>query len=223
MEDEFIVVVKTEELFGGSLGYFEGVRSDQGILDKIIDRFDKHKRVGLRRDFEEDSGYKQPISYVIIECEGDIFVNKRLENGGEKRLHSFVSLGFGGHMNPLGVSFEDELIVNTLVELEEELRLGVDGELELEFLGIVNDDSKEVSKSHLGFGYVLSLDDRYGVSVKEIDKLEGFWLDLDDIEEEYYDELEGWGRLFLEEFKKRGLYPEEDQFQKHIITYREDK
>jgi predicted NUDIX family phosphoesterase len=111
--------------------------------------------------------YKQIIPYVIIRCSDDYFVLERTAKQTESRLHHKVSLGIGGHINP----------GHTILEgLEKELaeEVDVDTDFKLDFAGILNDDSTEVGRVHLGAVYLLEATTR-DVRVRETEKMTGQW------------------------------------------------
>ena len=112
--------------------------------------------------------YRQIIPYVIIRCEDDVFVLERTSKQTESRLHHQVSLGIGGHINP----------GHTVLEgLEKELaeEVDVDTDFTLDFAGILNDDSTEVGRVHLGAVYILHAATR-DVRVRETEKMTGEWM-----------------------------------------------
>jgi predicted NUDIX family phosphoesterase len=123
----------------------------------------------LDRDVAEVSPqYKQIIPYVIVRCGEDYFVLQRTSKQTESRLHHKVSLGIGGHINP----------GHTLLEgLEKELaeEVDVDTDFKLDFAGILNDDSTEVGRVHLGAVYLLEAATR-DVRVRETEKMTGEWM-----------------------------------------------
>jgi len=112
--------------------------------------------------------YKQIIPYVIIRCGDDYFVLERTARQTETRLHHKVSLGIGGHINP-GHTLLDGLEK----ELAEEVHVETD--FQLDFKGILNDDSTEVGAVHLGAVYVLEAATR-DVRVRETEKMTGQWM-----------------------------------------------
>jgi predicted NUDIX family phosphoesterase len=123
----------------------------------------------IDRDAAEVSPqYKQIIPYVVIRCGEEYFVLERTSKQTEARLHHKVSLGIGGHINP----------GHTLLEgLEKELgeEVDVDTDFEIRFAGILNDDSTEVGRVHLGAVYVLEAETR-DVRVRETEKMTGGWM-----------------------------------------------
>ncbi len=135
------------------------------ILDAIADQ-----HFFLDRPTAETSPqYKQIIPYVLIRRGGSWFLLQRTRQQTEARLHDKLSLGIGGHINP----DTPDLIDGLQKELEEEV--GVDGDYELTFAGILNDDTTEVGSVHLGAVFVLEVLSG-DVVVRETDKMTGRWI-----------------------------------------------
>ncbi|HEV7919673.1 MAG TPA: NUDIX domain-containing protein [Thermoanaerobaculia bacterium] len=125
------------------------------------------KHLFLPRPLAEKSPeFKQIIPYVVIRGGGDYFLLRRTPKQTEKRLHDKLSLGIGGHINP-----GHDLLAGLRKELEEEVSLG--DPYALTFAGILNDDSTEVGRVHLGAVYLLETS--RNVAVRETEKMTGSW------------------------------------------------
>ena len=124
-----------------------------------------------RDEAEQRPDYKQIIPYVILRRGDEVFVTRRLSKGGEARLHGKISIGIGGHINP------------------------VDKHGELSPCGFINDDSNAVGSVHLGACFTLPVDGE--VSVKETEKLEGLWMTKAELQENY-GSMETWTQIALE-------------------------
>lgn len=149
---------------------------------------------------EGDPTHKQIIPYVVVRRDGQVFATRRLSKGGEARLHGLLSLGAGGHINPFDDDGDDTLFQGLHRELEEELTLS-GGIGDLRFLGLINDDSNEVGRVHLGLCFLLDTDG--DVTVRETEKLEGFWLPIAQLME-YAGEMETWSSLLLDALASEG-------------------
>jgi predicted NUDIX family phosphoesterase len=163
---EAVMVVPTPVLvpfFGGRT--HDVIRENSGaILDLIVSQ-----HTFIPREVAEVSPeYRQIIPYVVITCGDEVFVTRRTKKQTESRLHDKVSLGIGGHINP-----GDDLLAGLRKELDEEVRIG--GAYELAFAGILNDESTEVSRVHLGAVHLLTASTRE-VEVLETEKMTGGWV-----------------------------------------------
>src|SRR5262249_26963174 len=102
-----------------------------------------------RRAAERDSSMKQIIPYCLVTTGDDLLVLHRLGTQGEKRLHDKLSIGVGGHINPVDTDASaDVLDAGTQRELLEELRFETGYRREV--IGIINDESTSVGSVHFG-------------------------------------------------------------------------
>lgn len=216
-EDEIILVASREKLFE-NVDTFQGSLFRKEQVDKVIktieDNYKPMRRgsveeldVNLNECAERNEAYKQPIPYIVIQKGNQFYVTERLEGGGESRLHGKLSMGIGGHMNPIEGfdNFEDLLLENTLRELHEELYVEDGGEeVKIETSGLINDDVNEVGKVHIGLLGRIKLSDNQDVSIKEVEQLKGTWYTLDELfDEETFDRLEAWGQIVVEAIGKK--------------------
>ncbi len=142
---------------------------------------------------EQDPGFRQVIPYVLIRHNGMYLVVTRHKTQGEPRLHDKMSVGIGGHINPVDDGSGDSLDAGLRRELSEELAVdNPPGWSDLLPLGLICDDGDEVSKVHLGI--VLRWDVPDMVDVRETDKMHGAYKTPAAIGA-VYDRLENWSRL----------------------------
>src|ERR1700722_184766 len=118
-----------------------------------------------RQAAEEDTSVIQLISVFVVRHAGKILTYKRSKRLPESRLHGFYSVAFGGHLNPNDVLhlfniFDPGQSHAWLTrELHEELRLEQRGNqvTRLDYVGLLYDDSRAVSRQHLGLVYSVEL------------------------------------------------------------------
>ena len=187
---EKVLVVKTEKLakyISGKTGLLRDDREE--ILDIIVN----HHEFIDRPAAEEDPSYKQIIPYVVLTQKGRVFTTRRLNKGGESRLHGKLSIGIGGHINPVDETDRRSVLMKGLErELEEEVYIQHRGELVPQ--GFINDDGNGVGAVHLGLCFAMEVEGE--VSVKETEKLSGAWMSLQELKEEY-DNMETWSQIAL--------------------------
>ena len=219
-EDEVILAVEREVVLNKEKDYFQGSKfktEDPELFERISKAIAENYR-SIRRgsveevykDLEEcaerNQAYKQPIPYIVIKKGDKYFTTERLAGAGESRLHGKISMGIGGHMNPiLGYNnFDDLLKENTLRELNEELTVKDNGlPINIEMLGLINDDENEVGKVHIGLLGQIVLDGTQDVEVLEVEQLKGAWHTLDELlEEDVFERLEAWGKIVVEAAKE---------------------
>lgn len=216
--EEQILVVSREKLFDNERLSFNGNIGSSNQYEKALSvtknleayyttmrRGDKNDPTPADNNAEINVEFKQPIPYAIIRKGDKIFLYERLKGGGESRLHSKLSIGVGGHMNDLPEE-EKELIgndynFNTLLydnlarEIDEELFLS-SNDRDIEIIGLINDDTEEVSKVHIGILVVIDIDKDCEVEVNEPEQLEGRWATVTELlKPEIFDRLESWSQI----------------------------
>ena len=96
--EEQVLVIETKLL--ESIGTFHGLQFDvERYLDVIFEN--GRPRFIPRGEAENDPSFKQIIPYVIMSCEGKYLNYVRGKRAGEKRLVGNLSIGIGGHINPV--------------------------------------------------------------------------------------------------------------------------
>ncbi|ANB83859.1 MULTISPECIES: hypothetical protein [Bacillus] len=196
--DEIILAAPRSDVFQNEMLTFQGVNSEEERIVNIMAQIEAHFFEIRRGDAEEDPRFKQPIPYVVIRRDDEVFVYERLAGGGESRLHNKLSLGFGGHMNPMegAASFSEVLKQNTDRELAEELYIREEDKQNIVTLGLINDDENDVGKVHIGILSALQLASAAQVEVKEKDQIAGRWMKLSELKEEnVYQRLEAWSQF----------------------------
>lgn len=175
---------------------FEGFKSDtSGQLYRLLLEHGEFKE---RDSVEEDINYKQVIPQGLLRFGNKVYVNQRLPRQSETRLLYAYSLGVGGHLNP-----EDDLIPH--MDL---IQLGLHREMAEEvaapipfsprYIGLTNDEQAEVSRVHIGVWFEITLLSD-NVSVKEIEKLRGFWSSIDNLET-LAPKFESWARMLYQSY-----------------------
>lgn len=112
-----------------------------------------------RRDAEADQNVTQLVSFFIVHFDDRFLTYKRSKRQPESRLHNYYSIGFGGHLNPddlpslLNIFVAGQAEAFLLRELQEELIIDWDNPPTLKYRGLLYDDSREVSRQHLGLVY----------------------------------------------------------------------
>ena len=186
---ESVLVVKREKIEKLISGRNGLITDNSAELFEIIKR---EYEFMPRSEAEERPDFKQIIPYVILTQGDKVFVTSRLNKGGEARLHGKLSIGVGGHINPTDDT--DNLLMSGLWrEIHEEV--AIDDHGELVSCGFINDDSNSVGSVHLGACFRLGVCGT--VSVRETEKLEGFWMTVPELRE-CRERMETWTQIALE-------------------------
>jgi predicted NUDIX family phosphoesterase len=154
--DENILVIKRSLL--DQLGSFHGLNFEPGkYLDAILSR--GNNLFLPREQAEHDPSHKQIIPYAVITFEGKVLHYVRGKKAGEQRLVAKGSIGIGGHMNETDESLFalDEAAYRAGVEREVNEEIKIDTNFEDRIVALLNDDTTEVGRVHLGVVHVFKL------------------------------------------------------------------
>jgi predicted NUDIX family phosphoesterase len=141
------------------IGSFEGIRTEglEAAVERLLDPAG-HFFMD-RAAAEEDPSHKQLIPYCIFRCGDRILHYTRGKSGGESRLHAKISVGVGGHVNPVdmdgGKTGPDAYHAAVTREIEEELDLPEDHQHRI--IALLNDESNSVGQVHLGIVHLIDL------------------------------------------------------------------
>ena len=147
-----------------------------------------------RRSAETDPSLKQVIPYAVVVHEEMVFLLERRSGGGEARLHRKLSIGVGGHINPVDVSGEKIVESGLLRELSEELEFAVG--FDYRPIGLINDDDSPVGQVHIGIVYRVTVQGA-AVRVRETDALEGGFVPVQSLAS-MLPRMESWSKLITE-------------------------
>ncbi len=156
MKDENILVVRRELL--EQLGMFQGLCFDVArYLPSLLAR--ENNFFTPRAPAETNPSLKQIIPYVLLVHGDRIFHYVRGKKSGEQRLVAKGSLGIGGHMNDgdEGLFSLDEGAYREAVQREVNEEMFVETAYTNHIVALLNDDSNEVGKVHLGVVHIFRL------------------------------------------------------------------
>jgi len=158
--------------------------------DELLDLIAEEHTFIDRPLAERSPEWRQIIPYVVIRHGDDVFTLQRTTKQTEERLHHKISIGIGGHVNP-----GHDLVDGLRKELDEEVRIA--GDYELRFAGIINDESTEVGRVHLGACFLLDSGTR-DVVVLETEKMRGEWMPSARLAE-LRQAMETWSQIVYDE------------------------
>ncbi|MBI1825963.1 MAG: hypothetical protein HY287_12715 [Planctomycetes bacterium] len=196
-EGERVLVI--ERSVFESVGAFQGLSRE---VDRYLDRFfvADVPRFMPRDQAELNPSFKQLIPYVILRYERSVVSYVRGTQAGEKRLVGRRSIGIGGHINPIddmplfGADFRDAYFSAVQREVAEEVIL--DAKHEECIVALLNDDSTEVGRVHLGVVHIWDLN-RPAVRKREQMMTQLEFLTLETLRARR-EELESWSQLCLD-------------------------
>lgn len=157
-EEEVLVV---ERKVVERIGMFQGLTFDvERYLDAIF--VPGVPRFMVRSRAEVDPDYKQLIPYVIMVYGDRCLTYVRGKRAGETRLVGNRSIGIGGHINPADdmplFSADSREAYLTAVHREVAEEVSVEANHTDRVVALLNDDSKEVGRVHLGIVHLWLLD-----------------------------------------------------------------
>jgi predicted NUDIX family phosphoesterase len=156
--EENVLVIK-RSLFD-ELGSFHGLCFErEKYLSAILSRGNNFFLP--RAQAETDPGYKQIIPYAIIAHGDRVLHYVRGKKAGEQRLVAKGSIGIGGHMNEHDESLFalDENAYRAGVEREVNEEIAIQSKFSDRIVALLNDDTTEVGRVHLGIVHVFKLDE----------------------------------------------------------------
>ena len=151
------VLVVRRGLFD-QLGSFHGLNFEpKKYLDAFLSRGNNF--FVPREEAENDPTRKQIIPYVLLVFGDKVLYYVRGKKAGEQRLVAKGSIGIGGHMNETDESLFalDEAAYRAGVEREVNEEIKIDTAFEDRIVALLNDDTTEVGRMHLGIVHVFKL------------------------------------------------------------------
>ncbi len=189
-------------------GMFNGLVFD---VERYLDRIFSEGvcRFIERGQAEDNPAFKQLIPYVIMAFDGSYLSYVRGRRAGEARLVGNRSIGIGGHINPqddmplFSGGFRETYLAAVEREVSEEVH--VEAEHSDRIVALLNDESNEVGRVHLGVVHFWKL------ASSKVKKREQMITQMAFLGREellsLQDRMETWSRLCLQhlvEMEKRG-------------------
>lgn len=180
------------------LGVSKGFNHNRDLALEVVNANDRHV-FRIRDHVEEDPSFLQLIPYCVLfsKAAGDVryLAYDRGKSGGEDRLHAKLSIGVGGHINPIDADDGQHLFRSGMHrEVSEEVVL--QGEPIFECQGMIYDPSDKVGRVHLAVIYTAEVPEAK-VEARE-DCLENARMLTKDQLRKRADQMESWSRLVLE-------------------------
>ena len=196
---ENILVVKRSLL--DALGAFQGLNFEpEHYLGALLSRGNNFFLP--RAAAEHDPTHKQIIPYAIIAHRDRVLHYVRGKKAGEQRLVAKGSIGIGGHMNDSDESLFawDEEAYRAGVEREVNEEIRIETPFDDHIVALLNDDSTEVGRVHLGVVHVFNLDE------PKVEKREAMITNLEFLSRQELlkrrDTLETWSQLCVDQLDK---------------------
>ena len=192
------ILVISRQLFD-ELGSFQGIKTDvDGYLQAILDPANNFFMD--RGKAEDDPSFKQIIPYALFHHDGKYLHYTRGKSGGESRLHAQGSVGVGGHINPVDERADPLGEATYLAGVEREIdeELNITGGHQNRIVGLLNDDSNDVGKVHLGVVHIFDLESEDVTSAEDALANLAFQ-SSEDLTGKLHGSLETWSRFCVDE------------------------
>ena len=197
--EENILVVR-RSLFE-QLGSFQGLNFEpQKYLSALLSHGNNFFLP--RAQAEHDPTHKQIIPYALLAFQDQVLYYMRGKKAGEQRLVAKGSIGIGGHMNETDESLFalDESAYRAGVEREVNEEIKINTEFEDRIVALLNDDTTEVGRVHLGIVHVFRLTEA------KVEKREAMITSLAFLTKEELisrrDSLESWSQICLDSLER---------------------
>lgn len=192
--DERVLCLKREVL--EDAGMFQGMSLH---VDRYLPLLDNPENLFFlpRREADQNFHFKQWIPYVLIFQGDKVLRYHRGSKGGESRLRGLYSVGVGGHITEQDFASGNGYEEGMNREVREETGFEP---VKAPAVAVINDDSTEVGKAHLGVVHIMRLPESAKMSDRrEIASLEFVYL-MDVVRDaaKNPDSYESWSRLCLE-------------------------
>lgn len=198
IHDENILVVKRTDLFPQEPAL-------QGLAEiphtNWIETILAKKKFLPRSLMESDTTYKQIIPYLIFTHASKLFLMQRQAKTSDTRLQSKFSLGIGGHIREEDIQIDAHGKTNIADWAEREFNEEVDykDSLTIVPMGVLNDDSNDIGKVHVGFVYLLK-GSSSNITVHE-ELQSGELLTIEECEQ-FYERMESWSKIVFDWLKQ---------------------
>jgi len=192
--DELVLVVKREHVVP-TPGWHGIIPID---VEQTIDIITTHQDYMPRSIAEHDPRYKQIIPYLIFTHNNKYFLMQRRSTASETRLRNKFSLGIGGHVRQEDLTASTSIFDWARREFAEEINY--QGDLTIEPLGLLNDDTNEVGRVHLGLVLLV-----HGTTphIKIKSELKSGVLADQATCQAHYEDLEQWSQLVFNSITNR--------------------
>ena len=177
------------------MGSFQGIQTEE-VDAWMIRLLDPANHFFMdRAEAEEDPKHKQLIPYCVFRCGDMVLHYTRGKSGGESRLHAKISVGVGGHINPIdtgeGRVGPEAYFAAVSRELEEELEKL--GPRTSRIIALLNDDTNPVGQVHLGIVHLVDLEDT-DVAAREDALSDLGFSSLTELRGPMFERLETWSQ-----------------------------
>ena len=200
MQNEEVLVFPARLLNAYDFGNFQPYTQEyRHLLSEIRSASSFMTRV----EVEDDPSILQIIPYSYV-CgwKHEVLVYRRTKIGNESRLHGKLSIGVGGHINPIDNRGEQLFKLAALREVNEEFVFTPEAPRPIDILdfalrGFIRRTDTPVNSVHFGVVYSFSAPSNKAVPVSPDCEVVGWFKPEELNKSEMYDHLEDWSKDVL--------------------------
>jgi len=170
---EKVLVVKRNLIF--EKGSWQGIRREN--LNYYLDLIRRNSQFKLREEIETDLSFKQIVPYIIFSFQEKYFIFQHLKKAAEQRLKGDWLLGISGHINPIDIE-QNKNVIEIAAHREWGEEINYKGKIiGRKLIGILNDEKRNVEAAHLAIVYHFK-GNSSKISIKERGVLKGKLIEL---------------------------------------------
>ena len=189
---EEILVVRNKLLFQ-NIEPWNGIKND--LFDQFASVIAQNAIFIPRAHAEINFFYKQIIPYMIFKFEQKIFVMQRKSTASEQRLANKYSIGIGGHVRQEDIANND---IFSWAKREFKEEVSYQGTFKCSKFGVLNEESSDVGKVHLGMVFLLEGNSDQ-IDIKD-EHQNGFLLTFQECQA-LYPLMENWSQIVFDQLK----------------------
>lgn len=184
-----VMVIPTEKFV--ELYQLQGFTTRVKSFESLIN---DHSFFRDRYEVENDLSLKQIITYGLIRYNNRYFSYQR-KSRNESRLNALYSIGVGGHVEALDKKSDiSTLYASIRREVQEEIT--VTSLVSNRLIGIINDDSNDVGKVHVGAVFLIDVNTK-AIFPKEESLINCDFYNLDDLKRSQAN-YENWSQICID-------------------------
>lgn len=200
------ILVFNESLLTPYLKNFKnGACFDQDVISELLKDLFKPGNTYFtdRGPAETNPAVKQLIPYITVWRNAGVFVYERGSKGGENRLHKKLSLGIGGHINPVDGNGLEAYEKAFWRELKEETELKRQQQFNIldSIRGLIYDSSDLVGQVHFGIIHTLDLKLSETMYIADPAVVPVGFMDDDQLGKRFA-EFENWSKITMRQFMR---------------------
>lgn len=177
-------------------GQWQGFLMSQQHCIDLIKLVEEHADWRPREEAEQDDNWQQIYPYGLFRYQDQYLEVKRGSQTSHRRFSHKYTLGIGGHVTKQ--EFDQHKSLDAWIQAMFYQDIAYEGSLTTNCLGIVNDNSDDLGKYHLGIVYLLDGDN---AELQKTNQQEIRLVKLNEITDEDLGYLERWSQMIYRQLR----------------------